>query len=250
VNSQTEANASQIAGDLHLLTAPIRFLFRCVLALIFLLLAPLFYGTIPFLCIALDPNSDFSILALAYMALGPFASAFWLMMVGVVPDVYRAHKEGQVFKANHVKGFGLLFLGFFGSLGAEALFLFYLFPIPRYDENTVANAANWRSWFAGMGIAAFLPVILLLGLRLIKWVGAGRNRCRACRNTVGAENLGELGLCSYCYEDAMNEKENDPEQEEWIRKVRYEFGDKQWASELRCGRRNALKWKRRILGSR
>jgi hypothetical protein len=168
MNSQTEADLNQLAGDVHLLTAPIRFLFRCVLALMFLLLAPLLYAAVPFALIAADPNSDFSICALAYLALGPFASAFWLMMVGVLPDVYRAHKEGRVFEADHVKGFGLMFIGFFGSLGAEALFLFYLFPIPRYTENTVANAANWRSWFAGMGIAAFLPVILLLGWRLIK----------------------------------------------------------------------------------
>ncbi len=241
---------TQIASDLRLLTAPIRFLFRCVLALVFLLLAPLLYSVLPFVCIAADPNSDFSTLALAYLALGPFASAFWLMMVGVIPDVYKAHKEGHVFEANHFKGFGLMFLGFFGSLGAEALFLFYLFPIPRYTENTVTNAAQWRSWFGGMGIAAFFPVILLLGWRLIKWVSAGRNRCRACRENVGAANLDRLGLCSYCYNDAINEKESDPEMETWIHKVRYEFGDRQWASELRRGRRNALKWKRRILCSR
>jgi hypothetical protein len=241
---------TQIANDLHLLTAPIRFLFRCVLALLFLLAAPLLYATMPYVCIWADPNSDFSMLALAYLALGPFASAFWLMMVGVAPDVYRAHEEGRTFEANHLKGFGLMFIGFLGSLSAEGLFWFYLFPIPRYTENTVANASNWRSWFAGMGIAAFLPVILVLGWRLIKWLSAGRNRCRACRETVGAANLDKLGLCSYCYDDAINEKDDDPEMEDWIRKVRYEFGDRQWASELRRGRREALKWKRRILCSR
>ena len=241
---------TQIANDLHLLTAPIRFLFRCVLALIFLLLAPLLYSIIPFLCIAADPNSDFSMLALAYLALGPFASAFWLMMVSVLPDVYRAHNECRVFEANHAKGFGLMFIGFFGSLGAEALFLFYMFPIPRESSDIAPNAENWRSWFAGMGIAAFLPVILLLGWRLIKSLCANRNRCRACRETVGAANLGEVGLCRYCYGDAVNEKDDDPEMDEWIRKVRYEFGDKRWASELRRGRKNALKWKRRILRSR
>jgi hypothetical protein len=89
LNVQPEANINQLAGDVHLLTAPIRFVFRCVLALIFLLLAPLIYATIPFVCIVADPNSDFSILALAYLALAPFASAFWLMMVGVLPDVYK-----------------------------------------------------------------------------------------------------------------------------------------------------------------
>jgi hypothetical protein len=240
---------TQIANDLHLLTAPIRFLFRCVLALLFLLAAPLLFSVVPFLCIALDPNSDFSILALAYMALAPFASSFWLLMVSVMPDAHRAHEEGRVFEANYLKGFGLMFVGFFGSLGAEALFLFYLFPIPRESSDIAVNAAQWRSWFLGMGIAGFLPVILLLGWRLIKWVCAGRNRCRACRESVGAENLDTLGLCRYCYEDAVNEKDDDPEMEEWIRKVRYEFGDKQWAAELWRGRRNALKWKRRILSS-
>ena len=249
MNSQTEA-INQLAGDVHLLTAPIRFLFRCVLALLFLLLAPLLYSVIPFACIALDPNSDFSILALVYLVLGPFASAFWLMMVGVVPDVYRAHKEGRVFEANHAKGFGLMFLGFFGSLGAEALFLFYVFPIPRCTENIVANAAQWRSWFAGMAIAAFFPVLSLLGWRLIKWVSAGRDRCRACHETVGAANLDKMGLCRYCFEDAMNEQDDAPEMEAWIRTVKDEFKDRQWASELRRGRREALKWKRRILSSR
>ena len=249
MNLRTEANINQLAGDLHLLTSPIRFLFRCVLALIFLLLAPLLYATIPFIFIAADPKSDFLMLALAYMALAPFASGVWLMIIGVLPDVYRAQKEGRVFQGKHFKGFGLMFLGFISSLSAEALFLFCLFPMPRYTENTVANAAQWHSWFLGMGIAGFLPVILLLGWRLIKWVCAGRNRCRACHETVGEANLDRLGLCRYCYDDAVNEKDDDPAMENWIRKVRYEFGDKQWASELRSGRRNALKWKRRIVHS-
>lgn len=235
---------TQIADDLHLLTAPIRFLFRCVLALLFLLAAPLIFSVVPFLCISLDPNSDFSMLALAYMALAPFASSFWLLIVSVMPEVYRAQKEGRVFEANHFKGFGLMFIGFFGSIGAEALFLFYLFPIPRETSDIAANAANWRSWFAGMGIAGFLPVILLLGWRLIKWVCAGCNH-----ETVGAANLDRLGLCRFCYDDAVNEKDDDPEMEDWTRKVRHEFGDRQWAAELRRGRREALKWKRRILSS-
>jgi hypothetical protein len=217
---------------------------------LFLLLAPLLYATIPFLCIATDPNSDFSILALAYMALAPFASAFWLLMVSVMPDVSKAHKEGRVFEADHVKGFGLMFLGFAGSLGAEVLLLFYLFPIPRESADVVVNAANWRSWFAGMGIAGFLPVILLLGWRLIKRACAERQACRWCGETVGAVKLDNVGLCSPCHDAALEEKEMDEEQEAWIHKVKYELHDKAWASDLRRGRREALKWKRRVLSSR
>ena len=240
---------TQIADDLHLLTAPIRFLFRCVLALLFLLAAPLIFSVVPFLCISLDPNSDFSMFALAYMALAPFASAFWLLMVSVLPDVHRAQKEGRVFEANHVKGFGLLFLGFFGSLGAEALFLFHLFPLPHEASDIAANAANWRSWFTGMGIAAFLPVILLLGWRVIKAASAGRQNCRWCGESVGAGNLDTVGLCSPCHDAALEEEEIDEQQEQWIHKVRHELNDKAWASDLRKGRREALKWKRRVLRS-
>jgi hypothetical protein len=218
-----------------------------MLALLFLFLAPLLYAAVPFVLIAVDPNSDFSVLALGYLTLGPFASAFWLMLVGVVPDAYRAHEDGRIFEANHFKGFGLMFVGFFAWLSAEALFLFYLFSIPRESSDIAVNAAQWRSWFAGMGIAAFLPVILLLGWRLIKWACAGRDRCRACHETVSAASLNKMGLCHYCYDDAVNEEDDDPEMQDWIRKVRYEFGDRQWASELRRGRKNALKWKRRIM---
>jgi hypothetical protein len=143
-----------------------------------------------------------------------------------------------------------MFTGFFGSVGAEAIFLFYLFPIPRESADVAVNAAQWRSWFGGMGIAAFFPVILLLGWRAIKKACAWRQTCRWCGESVGAANLDKLGLCRYCYEDAVNEKDDDPEMEDWIRKVRYEFGDRQWASALRRGRKDALKWKRRILSSR
>jgi hypothetical protein len=142
-----------------------------------------------------------------------------------------------------------MFLGFVGSLGAEALFLFYLFPIPRETSDIAANAAQWRSWFAGMGIAGFLPVILLLGWRAIKKACAGRQTCRWCGETVGAVNLDNVGLCPPCHDAALEEKEIDEEQEAWIHKVKYELHDKAWASELRRGRREALKWKRRVLRS-
>jgi hypothetical protein len=188
-------------------------------------------------------------LALAYMALAPFASALWLMLLGVMPDVSKAHKEGRVFEADHVKGFGLMFIGFFGSLSAELLFLFHLFPIPRESADIIVNASQWRSWFAGMGIAGFLPVILLLGWRATKTASAGRQACKWCHETVGAANLDTLGLCSPCHEAALEEKEIDEAQEEWIRKVRYELNDKAWASDLRKGRREALRWKRRVLRS-
>jgi hypothetical protein len=243
---------TQLASDVHLLLWVPRFILRCLLALIFLLPAPVLYSAVPFALIALDPNSDFCMLAFAYLALGPFASAFWTMMVGVFPAVYQAHKEGRTYEAawgDHAKAVGFMLIGFFGSATTELLFC-RMFRVPTYTSDLSVNAANWNWWFAGAGIAVFLPVILLMAWRLLKRACAGRQTCKCCRESVGGANLDELGLCSYCRADALNEHETDEEQEAWIREVKEEFGDKQWAAELRNGRRAALRWKRRILSSR
>jgi hypothetical protein len=243
---------TQLANDVHFLTVPFCFLVRCLLSLIFLLLAPLLYSTVPFAFIALDPNSDFCMLAFAYLVLGPFASAFWTMMVGVFPAVYQAQKEGRTYEAawgDHAKAVAFMLLGFFGSVTAELLFC-RMFRVPTYTSDVSVNATNWNLWFGGAGIAVFLPVMLLIASRLLKRACASRQTCKCCRESVGGANLDELGLCSYCRTDALNEQENDEEQEAWIRKVKEEFGDKQWASDLRKGRRDALRWKGRILSSR
>lgn len=58
MDTQTETNINQLAGDVHLLTSPIQFLFRCVLALLFLLAAPLLYATIPYVLTTLRIDSD------------------------------------------------------------------------------------------------------------------------------------------------------------------------------------------------
>jgi len=71
----------------------------------------------------------------------------------------------------------------------------------------LANAANWRSWFLGMGLAGFLPVILLLGWRLINKACAERQTCGWCRETVGTANVDDIGLCSPCHDAALDEKE-------------------------------------------
>jgi hypothetical protein len=92
--------------------------------------------------------------------------------------------------------------------------------------------------------------LMLLVWRLRKRACAGRQTCMWCHETVGATNLDDVGLCSYCRESALNEQENDDEQGAWMRKVKAEFGDRRWASDLRKGWRDALRWKRRILTSR
>jgi len=160
---------TQLANDVHFLTAPLRFLWHSLLRFIFLLFAPLLYWTIPFACIAVDPNSDFRMLVFAYMALGPFVSAFWTMIVCMVRRYRRMTSDGRPYQRSLggvAAAFGFMLFGFFGSLAAELLFCF-LFGVPTYTSDVAVNAAHWNLWFAGAGIAVFSPVILLLAWRLL-----------------------------------------------------------------------------------
>ena len=161
---------TQLANDVHFLTAPLRFLWHSLLWLIFLLLAPLLYWTIPFAFVAVDPNSDFGTLAFAYMALGPFVSAFWTMIICMLRRYRRMTSDGRPYERSLggvAAAFGFMLFGFFGSLAAELLFCF-LFGVPTYTSDVAVNAAHWNLWFAGAGFAVFSPIILPLAWRMIK----------------------------------------------------------------------------------
>ena len=163
---------TQLANDMHFLTAPLRFIWRSILIFLLLFFAPLLYWTIPFACIAVDPNSDFRMLVFAYMALGPFVSAFWTMIVCMVRRYRRMTSDGRPYQRSLggvAAAFGFMLFGFFGSLAAELLFCF-LFGVPTYTSDVAVNAAHWNLWFASAGFAVFSPIFLLLGWRLLKSV--------------------------------------------------------------------------------
>src|SRR5271157_462698 len=108
---------TQLANDVHFLTAPLRFLWRSILTFSFLLLAPLLYWTIPFAFVAIDRNSDFRMLVFAYMALGPFVSAFWTMIVCMVRRYRRMTSDGRPYQRSLggvAAAFGFMLFGFFG----------------------------------------------------------------------------------------------------------------------------------------
>jgi hypothetical protein len=160
----------QLANDVHFLTTPLRFLWRSLLWFVFLLIAPLLYWTVPFAFIAVHPNSDFRMLVFAYMALGPFVSAFWTMIVCMVRRYRRMTSDGRPYQRSLggvAAAFGFMLFGFFVSLAAELLFCFR-FGVPTYTSDLGVNAAQWNLWFAGAGIAVFSPLILPLAWRMIK----------------------------------------------------------------------------------
>jgi amino acid permease len=226
--------------------AILRFIWRSILTFLFLFFAPAILLIVPLPVVHYYPGDDtIRLLKVLLGVLGPFAASFWFLLSCEFPKFYAAARDGGHVNGGigfHLKAIGKMVFAFLMS-GA---FAFYV-GAPRFN---IASSESDSLWFVEMYLAVFSPIFLLLGWRLIKRAYAGRQTCKCCRERVGGANLDELGLCSYCRADALNEQETDEEQEAWIRKVEKEFGDKQWAAELRNGRRTALRWKRRLLSSR
>lgn len=226
--------------------AILRFIWRSILTVLFLFFAPAILLIVPLLVVHYFPEDDtIGLLKVLLGVLGPFAASFWFLICCEFPKFYAAARNGGHANGGigfHVKAIGKMVFAFLMS-GALAFYV----GAPRFN---IASAESDSLWFIEMYLAVFSPIFLLLAWRLLKRACAGRQTCKCCRESVGGANLDELGLCSYCRADALNEQENDEEQEAWIRKVQEEFGDRQWAKELRNGRRTALRWKRRILSSR
>jgi hypothetical protein len=223
--------------------AILRFIWRSILTFLFLFFAPAILLFVPLLAVHYFPGDDaIGLLKVLLGVLGPFAASFWFLICCEFPKFYAAARDGGHVTTGigfHLKAIGKMVFGFIVS-AASALYV----GAPRFN---VASTESDSLWFIEMYLAVFSPILLLLGWRMLRRICAGRQTCRWCRETVGAANLDDVGLCSYCHDAALDEQEIDEEQEAWIRTVKDEFGDRQWASELRRGRRDALKWKRRIL---
>jgi hypothetical protein len=226
--------------------AILRFIWRSILTFLFLFFAPAILLVVPLLVVHYFPGDDtIGLLKVMLGVFGPFAASFWFLLSCEFPKFYAAARDGGHVNGGigfHLKAIGKMVFAFLMS-GALAFYV----GAPRFN---IASTESDSLWFIEMCVAVFSPIFLLLAWRLLKRACAGRQKCKCCRESVGGANLDELGLCSYCRADALNEQENDEEQEAWIRKVQEEFGDRQWAKELRNGRRSALRWKRRILSSR
>jgi len=226
--------------------AILHFIWRSILSFLFLFFAPAILLIVPLLVVHYFPGDDtIGLLKVLLGVLGPFAASLWFLICCEFPKFYAAARDGGHINGGigfHVKAIGKMVFAFLMS-GALAFYV----GAPRFN---IAPTESDSLWFIEMYLAVFSPILLLLGGRLIKIACARRQTCRCCRESACGANLDKLGLCAYCRADALNEQENDEEQEAWIRQVQEEFGDRQWAKELRNARRTALRWKRLILSSR
>lgn len=145
---------TQLANDVHFLVAPLRFLWHALLWLLFLLLAPAIFAIVPVLAIRYASPDEIWLLKWLFGVLGPFATAFWFLIIAMLPACNRGER-GLLF---HIKSFGAMAFGF--VLSAVAMFLF----ATNYE---VCYVWDDRAWFTGAWLCLLSPFALLFVWRLL-----------------------------------------------------------------------------------
>ncbi len=153
---------TQMASDIHFLTAPLRFLWQSLLWLAFLLCAPAIFLIVPILAVRYASADEICLLKWGFGVLGPFAAAFWFVIIAMIP----AHNRGERGLAFHLKSFGAMAIGFLVSAGTMFLFA------SNYD---VCYVWDDRAWFTGAWLCLLSPFGLLYMWRLVKRVSFGGN---------------------------------------------------------------------------
>jgi hypothetical protein len=148
---------TQLANDVHFLTAPLRLLWHALLWLLFLLLAPAIFAVVPVLALRYASPDEIWLLKWMFGVLGPFAAAFWYLIIAMIP----AHNRGERGLVFHFKAFGAMAFGFLVS--AAAMFFFA-------TNYSVRCEWNDRAWFTDASLALLSPFALLFMWRLVKRV--------------------------------------------------------------------------------
>ena len=150
---------TQLANDVHFLTAPLRFIWRSILTFLFLLFAPAIFLVVPLLVVHYFPGDDaIGLLKVLLGVLGPFACAFWLVIASAYPAARQAVREGRRYRAGlrgHLKAIAFMVIGFIMSAAAV---LFVAVRCPS-DSDTI--------WFVKAYLAVFSPMIILAGWRVL-----------------------------------------------------------------------------------
>jgi hypothetical protein len=150
---------TQLANDVHFLTAPLRFIWRSILTFLFLFFAPAILLVIPLLIVHYSPGDDtIGLLKVLLGVLGPFACAFWLVIASAYPAARQAVREGRRYRAGllgHLKAIAFMVIGFIMSAAA----VLYVAASSQHDSDTI--------WFVKAYFAAFSPIIMLAGWRVL-----------------------------------------------------------------------------------
>jgi len=164
MDSRTEANLNQLAGDVHFLTAPLRFLWHALLWFLFLLCAPAIFLIVPILAVKYASQDEIWLLKWVFGVLGPFAASFWFIIIAGVLRRRDREARGMEWNGGVLHGLGSMVFGFMVS--AAAMFFFATNYSVRCEWNDSA-------WFTGASIALLSPFALLYVWRLLKRVDVG-----------------------------------------------------------------------------
>jgi hypothetical protein len=156
---RTEASVNQLAGDVHFLTAPLRFIWHSLLWLIFLLLAPALVAIVPVLAVKYASQDEIWFLKWTFGVLGPFAASFWFIIIAAM--LRRRDRQARGMDCNrgvHLHSMGSMVFGFVVS--AAAMFYF----ATNYDV-----CYNWTdaAWLTGASLALLGPFAILTVWRLL-----------------------------------------------------------------------------------
>jgi len=149
--------------------------------ILFVAAAPLLYVTVPFAVVVTHPGENLWWLAMAYMVLGPLASAFWMLVICHYPTVHAARLAGKLdtWRADQgglghtlTKSFGFMFLGIFGSIVSEAIFCvaFHSLLVPP-------NAVKYLMFYVMAPFAVFAPVLVTLVVRRRRAAAKVKKHC-------------------------------------------------------------------------
>jgi hypothetical protein len=157
---------TQLGNDVHLLTAPLRFIWRSILIFLLLFFAPAIFLVVPLLVVHYFPGDDtIGLLKVLLGVFGPFAASFWFLLSCELPKFYAAARDGEHVNGGigfHLKAIGKMVVGFMVS-AASAVYV----GAPKFN---IASTKSDSLWFIEMYLAVFSPIFLLLGWRLLKSV--------------------------------------------------------------------------------
>lgn len=164
---ETERNLNQMAGDVHFVTAPLRFIWHSLLIVLFLLLAPAIFLMADVIVATIGGPEAAAALKILICVAGPFATAFWFMVCKCLPRI----NSGQSY---HLRAFGAMAFAFVVS-AAGALFGWVLTKNAYIFDTGDASSRLlvWNSFLqlAVVNLAVFSPIITLFVVRAIRALG-------------------------------------------------------------------------------
>jgi hypothetical protein len=102
-------------------------------------------------------------MALLFLVVSPIVVCFWTVLVNRYCNI-KDDPDSEVLSKRAVRFVGAFLLGFIMPIVAEVCYISLSSRMTHVDNRVI-----WFLWFAGLDLAAFSPIILLLARRSSSW---------------------------------------------------------------------------------